>query len=73
MERLSSRLAGLDTNSPMLAKISGTEKKSNWYYGELMAVGLMALSSLWVRKVPGSTPGDARFVVEYDANIVFDL
>ena len=57
----------------MLAKISGTEKKSNWYYGELMAVGLMALSSLWVRKVPGSTPGDARFVVEYDANIVFDL
>ena len=73
LERLSSRLAGLDTNSPMLAKISGTEKKSNWYYGELMAVGLMALSSLWVRKVPGSTPGDARFVVEYDANIVFDL
>ena len=38
-----------------------------------MAVGLMAFSSLWVRKVPGSTPGDARFVVEYDANIVSDL
>ena len=38
-----------------------------------MAVFLMALSSLWVRKVPGSTPGDAHFVVEYDANIVFDL
>ena len=38
-----------------------------------MAVGLMAFSSLWVRKVPGSTPGDALFVVEYDANIVSDL
>ena len=38
-----------------------------------MAVGLMALSSFWVRKVPDSTSGDARFVVEYDANIVFDL
>ena len=66
-------IAGVETNSPMLAKISRTEKKSNWHYGELMAVGLMALSSLWVRKVPGSTPGDARFVVEYDANRVFDL
>ena len=38
-----------------------------------MAIGLMAFSSLWVRKVPGSTPGDARFVEEYHANIVFDL
>ena len=38
-----------------------------------MAVVLMALSSLWVRKVQGSTPRDARFVVEYDANRVFDL
>ena len=38
-----------------------------------MAVGLTVLSSLWVRKVPGSTPGDACFVVEYDENIVFDL
>ena len=49
LERPFSSIAGLDINSPMLAKTSGAEKKSNWHYGELMAVGLMALLSLWVR------------------------